>query len=378
MDKKDFLLLIDKYLAGQTTIAEEEFLFHFYQLYCKDGQTSIDIPQGQEVLILDRIRRKVKKPKKLYHWFKWSVAAMILFTSIIGIKLYLDRNEISQVEQLAHVSKGEDVMPGEVRATLKLSDGRKIILDDSKSETLGNELGVSLSKTSDGQLVYTFNEHTEQSLDQKIVHTVETPKGGQYQIKLPDGSHVWLNASSTLSYSPNFMHKREVQLRGEAYFEVAKDKKPFIVNSPDQSIQVLGTHFNVFAYPEERKTVTTLVEGKVKVNATLNKLGKGTILEPNSMATTYQNTDKVIKTRDNIESALAWKNGYFQFNEEKLTDIMATIARWYDVEVEYASLPETQFTLYISRGVKLSEVLNMLEITGGIELFLKENKIFAK
>lgn len=378
MDKKDFLLLIEKYLAGQTTVTEEELLIRFYQFYRKDDEGWVDIPKGQEALILDRINGKIKKPIKLKRWLTWSAAAIILFTCTIGIKLYIDKNQLSQVELLVNISKGEDILPGEVRATLKLADGRTIRLDDAKSGTVADELGVSLSKTSEGQLVYTINGHADQSVDKMMVHTVETPRGGQYQIKLPDGTRVWLNASSTLSYSPNFEQTRAVQLQGEAYFEVAKDKKPFIVNSRDQAIQVLGTHFNVSAYPEDQKTVTTLLEGKVNVSAKLNKSGKGTVLEPNSMATTYRNTDKVVKSEANIESAVAWKNGYFQFNEGKLTDIMATIARWYDVEVEYESLPDTRYTIYISRGVKLSEVLTMLEITGGTELYLKDNKIFAK
>jgi len=314
------------------------------------------------------------KPKKtprsiLLRPLKWAAAAAVLV--VFSFTAYLSLNKKKE-----HVF-ASDVAPGKNKAILTLADGRKISLSDAANGDVIEQAGISVSKTANGQLVYHIEKTTE-IIDDSKVNTISTPNGGEWEIRLPDGSVVWLNAASSLQYPLNIgsSKQRKVELTGEAYFEVAKDKAhPFIVKTSKQELEVLGTHFNINSYANENVTRTTLLEGSVRV-ADLNstemlvlKPGEQSVLSNNGLTIKKANTDE----------AVAWKNGYFMFDNEKQESILRKIARWYNVEIEYAD-PEAKEVMYygtVSRFEKISKVLRKLEQTGEVRFDIKGNKLIV-
>nr|WP_249207897.1 FecR domain-containing protein [Chitinophaga hostae] len=210
-----------------------------------------------------------------------------------------------------------------------------------------------------GQVVYT-NATAAQT---DAYNVLTTPPGGQYQLVLPDGSKVWLNAASSLRFPAGFSgRERKVELKGEAYFEVAENvKMPFVVQTGDNTVQVLGTHFNLMAYQEEPSTNVTLLEGAVRVlhktDTALLKPGQQAILAANRRIETVKLAD--------TEKIIAWKNGYFSLNGEGTAVVMRQLARWYNTEVEYAGkVPDLKFEGSIKRSYDLRDVLAILEESG--------------
>ncbi|MNJ98902.1 fec operon regulator FecR [compost metagenome] len=262
-----------------------------------------------------------------------------------------------------------DIKPGSNKATLTFQNGKTIELSAAKS---GIVIDASKLAYNDGTLI---------NNEQAQAFTVSTPLGGTYQVKLPDGSNVWLNAGSSLTYDPYLKGKeqyRNVKLSGEAYFEVAKDKKhPFIVTTDKQKIEVLGTHFNVSAYIDDLSNKTSLLEGSVKV-APLTTTGtetKGLILKPGQQSEI--NTKGISVQEVDATEAIAWKNGDFSFTGENLENIMQKISRWYDVEVTYSDkqLLNKPFSGVISKYEKVSQVLCLLEATGEVKFKINGKKI---
>jgi transmembrane sensor len=244
-----------------------------------------------------------------------------------------------------------DVAPGGNRATLTLAGGRTIHLDSAAYGLLAEEGAATIVKTAEGQIRYS-NASTLMTAEIGM-NTMLTPRGGQYQLTLPDGSNVWLNAESSITYPTAFNgNERRVRLTGEAYFEVAKKtSQRFIVETMSDTITVLGTVFNVNAYTDEAAVKTSLLEGSVKINNKILKPGqayyKGSI----------QSTD--------LERDLAWKNGLFNFDGADLQTVLRQLARWYDIEVAYeGTYPDMIFDGEIGRDLKLSQVLKVLAATG--------------
>ncbi|ALL05007.1 hypothetical protein AQ505_05560 [Pedobacter sp. PACM 27299] len=307
-------------------------------------------------------------------WTKIAVAATILFALSIAFYFYNIpyKTGIAPREQLSQ----SKINPVHQKAMLTLADGRRITLDEAENGEIAEQGGVIITKTKDGQLVYegSANEGsvTEKSTTEGSASTaaargnapnkIETPKGGQYQVNLPDGTKVWLNAASSLSYPVSFTgDKREVKLLGEAYFEVAKNKNmPFVVYSKGQEVEVLGTHFNVNAYPDEAKTKTTLLEGSVKVKLLV---AKGTALLKPGQQSVYEGDQLDVNAID-VAEVIAWKEGYFLFQDEDIRSIMRKIARWYDVEIVYAAnISPKEIGGRISRNKSLDYVLRTLSRT---------------
>lgn len=270
-----------------------------------------------------------------------------------------------------------DIAPGKNTATLTLANGKQIKLSDVANGEIAEQAGVTITKTADGQLIYDLSSRANtKDLDlskvgmTNLTNTLSTSKGETYRVKLPDGSSVWLNAVSSLKYAANFatLQKRIVQLQGEAYFEVSKDKsRPFIVESNGQEVKVLGTHFNINSYPENKVIRTTLLEGSVQVSSSLiGKTKQSLILKPNQqlLLTTKSIDIKEVPTED----VIAWKNGAFAFNEESLESIMQSLSRWYGVEVVYeAGVRKTElYSGSVSRFDNISRVLSKLELTKGM------------
>ncbi len=294
----------------------------------------------------------------------YSIAASIALIISVGLFAWFQYNTVdkrteNRIVQVKEFEKN-DVLPGSDKAILTFDDGTKVALDDSKNGSLGKQGETNILKPEKGQLVY---QSTKTAVAQPMYNTVTTPKGGQYQVVLSDGTKVWLNAASSLRFPLVFEgNERKVEMTGEVYFEVAKNaKKPFKVISNGQEVEVLGTHFNIMAYPNEKAIKTTLLEGSVKVS----KNDHSTILEPGQQAKVGFNNNIFRTINDvSLEEELAWKNGYFQFNNASLEMIMRQIERWYDVDIQYiGKIPDEHFTGKLPRNTNLSNVLKILSMS---------------
>jgi hypothetical protein len=273
-------------------------------------------------------------------WFRYAAAVIIL----LGIGGYLwnaQQKDKSLITQTEPVPVKNDILPGSDRAVLTLSSGQQVILDNSASETIND--GTLSIENNNGQLIYKQG-------DRMAMNTMRTPKGGQYQLALADGTRVWLNAASSITYPTSFSGvSREVMITGEAYFEVTRNaKQPFIVKTPKENVTVLGTSFNVNAYADEPAMKTSLLEGSVRIAKTVLKPGQA-----------YQE-GKVIPT--NVDQDVAWKNGFFSFEDVSLQQALKQFARWYDVEIVYDDkIPEEQLSGGMDRSLTLQNALKGLE-----------------
>jgi len=288
---------------------------------------------------------------------------------LLGVLWLVNHNE-KQIDRTASLEQLNYIEPGGDKAFLTLENGVKIALNDMGSGTIVNQSGIKITKTQDGQLIYEIVDADEGS-EEISFNTIETPKGGQYQLILPDKSHVWLNAASSLRYPTRFNGKeRRVELKGEAYFEIARNEdKPFKVETHNQVVEVLGTHFNINSYEDEPETRTTLVEGLVKVSkrfsneSTLLAPGEQTILSPGGL-------NKVQNA--NLDEATAWKNMLFQFENVEIDVLMRQISRWYDVAIEYeGAVPQVRLTGKIHRNTtdasKIFSILSYFNIKYRLE-----------
>lgn len=355
--------LLEKYRSGKCSPQEKLLLQKwFHQLHENEFTelTEADLKTAKK-----EFRKKISPLIKDYGvktiWPRYISAAAIIIIISVGTLFYKDYLKKSEAKYAVSEAKN-DISPGGNIATLTLADGRKISLTDAKNGHLAEQSGIKISKTADGQLVYNIanNENSSQSLS---YNTIETPAGGQYQVILPDGSKVWLNSASSLRYPVRFTgNERKVEISGEAYFEVAHNNKmPFRVINSNQTVEVLGTHFNIMAYPDESSTNTTLLEGSVKII----KENKSKIISPGQQ-TRVKNGNIDVASVD-VTQAIAWKEGYFMFKNEDIQSIMRQISRWYNLEVKYeGQIPERVFGAKISRARNVSEVLEILESTGSI------------
>ncbi len=264
-----------------------------------------------------------------------------------------------------------DVAPGTTKAVLILANGEKIWLDSARNGSLAEQGNARIVKLAHGQLAYTTSGTSTGS---SLYNSVETPRGGEYQVRLPDGTRVWLNASSSLRFPTCFTGPdRRVELTGEAYFEVAKEvNRPFHVKIGQTDIRVLGTHFNVMGYANEKELRTTLLEGKVNVTTS----GETKKLVPGNEAVVAANAKSIAVGTGNPEQAVAWKNGFFRFHETGIRAIMRQVERWYDVDVAFQTEAKDQdFTGVIPRSENLSALLQTLELTGTVHFQIVGKKV---
>lgn len=305
-----------------------------------------------------------------------AIAAAVLVLLSVALLFYTKREKLTQKELSALGLN--DAAPGGNKAILTLADGRRINLDAAGTGAIASQSGITIEKTNDGQLIYNVTggaaPSTHGSTGTLNHNTISTPKGGQYRVNLPDGSTVWLNAASSLRYPVLFAaDERSVELTGEAYFEIAKDKnKPFRVHSKQQTVEVLGTHFNVSSYPDEESTLTTLLEGSIKVVNPINQ--RMLTLKPGQQST----VDAVTMTATTVdtEESVAWKNGLFVFNAESIPSVMRKISRWYDMEVIYeGNVKDQDLKGTVDRFKNLSEVLETLELTGVVHFKIEGRRI---
>ncbi|WP_290796292.1 FecR family protein [Flavihumibacter sp. UBA7668] len=337
-----------------------------------------NLSEGEGEMYFQRIQEETREeeaPNQLRYipLFRkhWSKIAAIFILGLGGFLIYLATKQEATItpKQIATTPLREDVEPGGNYATLTLGDGSKVVLDSLSNGLIANQGNTKIIKLNNGELAY----ENANSTDKVVYNTMSTPVGGQYQLTLPDGTGIWLNAASSITYPTAFTGKeRNVTITGEVYFEVAKNpRQPFKVKTADQVIEVLGTHFNVNTYSDEQTLKTTLVEGKVKVTTGASTL----LLQPGQQAKNNQGNLQLNPNPD-LEETLAWKNGLFQFNGTNIETIMRNVARWYGVEVVYKDKIEEQFVAEIPRNVNVSKLLELLELTKQVK-FSVNNKVIT-
>lgn len=305
--------------------------------------------------------RRFKEQKPVRRLFstpvKWAAAVLIIMA---GAWWYHLQNGKSADQTLTAQNQKTELPPGGDKAVLVLGNGSKIILDNSAEGQLAQQQDATIYKSGIGQIVYKQTKSQPGQKQLPVYNTLRTPRGGQYRLELPDGTTVWLNAASSITYPTAFIGtERVVKVEGEAYFEVAKDKtKPFQVEINNMRIVVLGTHFNVNAYDDEPSANTTLMEGSVK----LKKGDDQYLLQPGQQA--QLDRDGALKIVNDIdpEQILAWKNGFFSFRHTDLKTVMRQIARWYNVTIEYrGEIPDMKFGGDFPRSANAETVLKILE-----------------
>lgn len=379
VNQKDLNRMIKRYVDGTANAEEILFIEAYYKHLDKEANI-LDQLKSEELETLgeigfQRVLANINQPtknRKSIPFYKY-IAAAVVFIAFISGFLYFSKDNVIEPNKLIVKGNKIDVLPGVDKAILILSDGSKIVLDDAKNENIVEKAGLVISKTTDGQLLYKVSSTLPKSAT-IAYNTISTSKGNQYQILLPDGTKVWLNAASSLKYPEVFTgNERKVILSGEAYFEVAKNKDmPFIVQTRNQDVQVLGTHFNINSYSDEQSIKTTLLEGAIKVtNANFSKIlkpGEQSLVENNGLGNI-----NVIKNID-VDSEIAWKKGLFSFNNVALKTILIQLERWYDIKIDYQSIPDKRYNGMVPRKSNLSEVLNMLELTGNISFKIEEGR----
>ena len=310
-------------------------------------------------------------------------AAAILLLAIASAWLLFTRKTSQPIASLQQRYRN-DVKPGRNAATLTLASGQTIVLDDNAPRTIGRQGNAEVLNDS-GQLVY--KAASPQAASQQAAspsaaaseifyNTLTTQKGNQYHLTLPDGSRVWLNAASSITYPTAFAGKeRKVTISGEAYFEVVKNQQlPFVVQQADMTVQVLGTSFDVNGYGDESARKTTLVEGKIRVG----KAGTAEVLEPGEQAVIGKTGNGIsVDHNPDIEAVLAWKNGVFAFKDADISSIMQQVERWYDVDIVYEASITNHFIADIPRNVPLSQLLRLLEATDQVHFRIDGKKVIV-
>lgn len=344
--------LLQRYIAGQSGKSERLLLEDWYnQLqFTRHPAEESMLREDQEASLL-QFRKEHQRVKKLRS-FRRTVAAAALILLFLAGTLLLQNSRDSKTE---YISGRDKIMPGSSGATLIIGGNKKIALNQQTIGSIETVTGLNISKVSENQIDY-----TTASDDVNPTNTLLTANGQTFSIKLSDGTLVYLNASSSISYKSNIQSggKREVQLSGEAYFEVAKDAKhPFIVETNGQRIRVLGTHFNINAYSNESYVKTTLLEGSVMVSTGNSSL----MLRPGEQARLSLSNAVLNKRAVDADEEIAWKNGILSFNGEDIYVIMRQLARWYNLTVSYdEDLPREKFYGQLSRNSPLPEVLKIL------------------
>jgi ferric-dicitrate binding protein FerR (iron transport regulator) len=401
MTHKSFEELMSGYVNNQLTeeelahflqlIQQEEYASNFKQsvgqLLANNSSSSEADPNKADVIfqkIMDNARKEeagldgrvihLQQRPKRNSFLRIAAAASIIGLLLLGTFFWFNRDEQRGVAQMETRKKGykNDVLPGGNKALLTLADGSTIVLDDAQNGTLTEQGATKVIKLG-GKLAY---DPADAGSTEIVYNTISTPRGGQYQIELPDGSQVWLNAASSVRFPTAFAGKeRRVEITGEAYFEVAKNKAmPFIVSINGAEVQVLGTHFNVAAYEEEQAVKTTLLEGSVRFVSGNNAC----ILKPGQQSQLTKEGHMRVVSGVDVDEVMAWKNGMFYFESADIETVMRQLARWYDVEVVFKGKDtKEQFIVEMPRSSKLSDVLRVLEVTGNLKFDIEGKKVIV-
>ncbi len=380
--KEEFLILYEKNLSGECTPEEKQLLeAHHDEITMPDDEWDKDL--GNKKRLYNILNAKLHESMgstsgnggaiKRYVWVKWAAALLIFFSAAM---LYLKLRPVTPAYNGLAKVKPAVILPGSNKAYLTMSNGTVITLNGARNGKLLAQSGTQVNKVKDGLLEYNGQKsgNPAAAADENAYNTMNVPRGGQYQLILSDGTKVWLNSASSLKYPVSFNgRERIVELTGEAYFEVVKnDAQPFKVRVNGITVQDLGTHFNVMGYSDEKEVKTTLLEGAVK----LVNNGHEAFLKPGEQGM-LNSQHNGFNVRDvDVDDVVAWKNGFFAFNNEDIQTIMRRISRWYDVDVVFpAQFKRKNFGGTISRFKDVDEVLNALELTGSIHFKIEGRRI---
>jgi len=368
MEKKQLTELFRKYHEGTCTEEEKALLESWYLQHNEADEPVITTRKITQ--IGKRVFREL--PGNERHFLKIGsrmMAAAAIIGVIITATIYY---VVPPAKNSQKVYAESDIAPGKNKAILKLSNGQSINITDAKNGAIISQTGAHAVKNGNGQL--TFNP-ANSALPDHGLNTVETPNGGQWKVQLSDGTNVWLNAASSITFPASFeqLETREVSIKGEAYFEVARDKThPFIVRSNGQQVEVLGTHFNINSYADEPASRTTLSEGRIKISTVNGSSAK--YLKPGQQASL--NNGQITIAQADVAESLSWVKGQFWFNDESIQSVMRKISRWYDVEIQYEGTPSSDgLNGRISRDKNISQVLKALEATQTLHFKMEGRRI---
>jgi transmembrane sensor len=393
--------LLRRFRSGECTEVEKQLVEAWYNELIATGD--VEWEDGESESIQNTVENRLLQnmaddelpytPVRRMHtaaraW--WAAAAILVLTT--GAAYYLYSKKQAVVAKNERTLKN-DVEPGSNKAVLTLANGTTIVLDDASNGVVAQEGNAKVLKPEDGQLLYEKDGDTEKG--ELSYNTLATPRSGQYQLVLPDGTKVWLNSESSIHYPIAFAeNERRVEITGEAYFEVAKlklssgQKVPFIVEKGDMQVEVLGTHFNVNAYNDESAIKTTLLEGKVRVVKKTGAAQLSAVLAPGEQAVIADakgkanrtDNDRIKINKTDVDNVVAWKNGLFHFESADIKTVMRQLARWYDVEVVYerTTMKNDPLFIEISRNTRLSDVLKVLEESGSAKFTIEGKKIVVK
>jgi len=384
MQDKAIKEILERFKAGTCSPEELEQVRYWLHHFNQDEPADISSRElhGTGLEIWRNIRSETETVNNIPHrlWPRIVAVAAALALIISGVWLF-NSEYVGSKQVQDEPAYASDIAPGSVGATLTLANGQTIKLSDAANGELAKEAGVTITKSVDGQIVY---EVASSSRNNSAVNTLSTAKGETYQIRLPDGTVVWLNAASSLTYSTQLLSagKRTVKLTGEGYFDVAKDAAhPFVVQTRRQEVEVLGTQFNINSYADERAIATTLLEGSVRVLSPPNARNSSKTLAVLKPGQQSLHTAKGLQVMPvDTERILDWKKDEFNLEDIDFRTAMRKIARWYNVEVIYdPDLPaDIEVGGWISRKNNISAVLKLIEQTKQVHFKIEGRRIYVE
>lgn len=380
--------IFQRYLINQCTAEEVEMLMQHFHTENKGFletlvSEELEKPEQDEAglnvkpsleKVYNRIHLEIQKGRKGIQkplWPRIAAAASIILLLSFGGYFILHKRPTQQIAQ----NQIHDIAPGGNKAILTLTNGQRISLTDARNGTVASQGQTLIKKTANGEVVYNAENTTSENAGKEQYNTITTPRGGQYRLKLSDGTIAMLDAASSIRYPVNFTgDERKVEITGQVYFEVVHNAaKPFRVEVKGETIEDIGTSFNVNAYNDEPDVSTTLVEGSVKVMEN----GHQALLKPGQQAITRAGQRSIIIKSANLDAALAWKNGYFKFEDEDLKSIMREVSRWYNVDVDYQGNAGDNVALLgeVSRFKNISAVLKIMQATGEVHFQVSGRRV---
>jgi len=384
--KKELESILKKYLEGKTTSEESTFLKQYYDYLEDQPGLSTLLSETENKKIerrnWDRLNDQMDLPSHTIYphqvpfsrkWRWVAAASIILAIGLSGSFFFLNKNDNQQQIVQKNIITNDIKPPEANRATITLTNGQTVYLDSAAIGSLAVQGTVKLVKLANGKIAY--QNESDEIIEKLTYNTLTNPKGSQVvDMTLADGSRVWLNAGSSVTYPIAFIeNERTVSITGEAYFEVASDKtKPFRVTNGHMQVEVLGTHFNVNAYDDEKNIKVTLLEGSVRLK--INE--ENQILKPGEQAQ-VSGTVSIIKDVD-MEAVMAWKDGRFKFSSVDIATIMRQAARWYDIDIEYLGKVEGTLSGGVARNVNASQLFHVLELTDKVRFEIEGRKVIVK
>jgi hypothetical protein len=385
MQQEDFEELLSRNLSGKATDFEKQLLDAYYERLSVSESpfTSQEEEEAVKAEILDRIRSRMNEGKVISinkkPWRLLMAAAIFIGLLATGYFWFLQPTPNESQNELANVGNEGEILPGRAGAILQLANGQSLLLDTMQNGAVILQENLRIIKE-DGKIRYEAVQAGGATLA-SLTNTVSTPTGRKWNLQLPDGSSVWLNSESAITYPLAFNGtERKVQMSGEAYFDIVhNDRLPFRVQAGSLLIEDLGTAFNVNAYPDNVFQQVTLVEGLAQVKSSKAGATNAIDLKPGQQVEASNEGKLQVNSKVNVEDVIAWKNGQFKFSEGTINEVMSAAARWYGITVTYEGPIKEHFVLNLSRDLPLSALLEILESTGSVrfEVSGKQVKVIA-